>query len=62
MSIMALLGGALLAGRPGLAILKWAGKAWPLFLIGLGLYLSVRRQRIGTEASSENGGEELRLE
>ena len=50
--IMALIGGALLAGGPGLTALEWAGKLWPLILIGLGAYVLVRRQA-GQRASSE---------
>jgi len=50
--IMALIGGALLAGGPGLTVLEWAGKLWPLILIGLGAYVLVRRQA-GQRASSE---------
>jgi hypothetical protein len=41
--IMALIGGALLAGGPALTALNWAGKSWPLIPIGFGLYLLLRR-------------------
>jgi len=43
--IMALIGGALLAGGVGLTILDWIGKLWPLILISLGAYLLVQRHR-----------------
>jgi hypothetical protein len=44
-AIMALVGGALIAGGAGLAVLEWAGKLWPLILIGLGAYWIVWRRR-----------------
>ena len=45
--IMALIGGALLAGGAALTALEWAGKAWPLIFIGFGLYLLLRHARDG---------------
>jgi len=51
--IMALIGGALLAGELGLTALDWAGKLWPLILIGLGAYLLVRRQRFTSGSNDE---------
>jgi hypothetical protein len=41
--IMAFIGGMLLIGGAALTALEWAGKAWPLILIGFGLYLLLRR-------------------
>jgi hypothetical protein len=40
--VMALFGGALLAGSAGLQALNLVGKAWPLALIAGGLYLILR--------------------
>jgi hypothetical protein len=42
--IMALIGVALLGGEFGLQILEWAGKLWPLILIGIGLSILLRRR------------------
>ncbi len=41
--IMAVIGGALLAGGLALDLLGMVGRAWPLGLIAFGLYLIVRR-------------------
>ncbi len=42
-AIMAAIGGALLAGQPGLDALEMVGRTWPLGLIALGLYLILWR-------------------
>ncbi len=43
-TIMALIGGALLAGGAALEVLDLIGRVWPLGLIGLGLWLFFRRR------------------
>jgi hypothetical protein len=40
--IFAIIGGALVAGGPLLTLLSYAGKLWPLALIGIGLWLLLR--------------------
>ncbi len=42
--IMALIGVSLLAGQPGLEVLKYASYGWPVILIAVGLYLLLRRK------------------
>ena len=42
-AILAAIGGALLAGQPGLSALEMVGRTWPLGLIALGLYLILWR-------------------
>jgi hypothetical protein len=42
--ILALLGGTLMAGQPGLQVLEYVGKGWPVVLIAIGLYLLLRRR------------------
>jgi hypothetical protein len=49
--ILAVVGGALLAGGAALELLKVAGQAWPLILIGLGIYIILQRRGTG-----ESGG------
>ncbi len=51
--IMALIGGALLSGGPGLTALDWAGKVWPLIPIGFGLYLLLRRYKGDVEENND---------
>lgn len=43
-AIMALIGGALLAGGLALQLVGFAGRAWPVALIAVGLYLIFKRQ------------------
>jgi hypothetical protein len=43
-TIMALIGGALLLGGTALNVLEFAGKWWPLILIGVGLAVIARRR------------------
>jgi hypothetical protein len=38
-------------GGAALTALEWAGKAWPLILIGLGAYLLVRRRAVQREGT-----------
>jgi hypothetical protein len=45
--ILAVVGGALLVGGAALELLKVAGQAWPLILIGLGLYIIFQRRGTG---------------
>ncbi len=42
-SILGLIGGLLLTGDVGLEVLEFAGKLWPVALIGLGLWFLLRR-------------------
>lgn len=42
--IIGLVGLALLGGGPAMQLLKVAGYAWPLILVGIGLYLLLRRR------------------
>ena len=42
--IMALIGGALLSGEPGLTALEYFGQGWPIVLIAIGLYLILWRK------------------
>ncbi len=42
--ILALLGGTLMAGQPGLQVLEYVGMGWPVVLIAIGLYLVLRRK------------------
>lgn len=42
--ILALIGAALVAGGAALDALEWAGRGWPLILIGIGLYLLLWRR------------------
>jgi hypothetical protein len=44
--IIGLTGTLLLQGELGLTILKWMGQGWPIVLIGLGLYLILRRKEM----------------
>jgi hypothetical protein len=44
--IIGLTGALLLQGELGLTILKWIGQGWPIVLIGLGLYLILRRKEL----------------
>lgn len=39
-----LVGGALIAGEPGLKALEVAGQGWPIILIAIGAYLVLRRK------------------
>lgn len=50
--ILALVGGALLAGGAALDMLVLAGQAWPLILIGLGIYIIVQRRGSGDSGDS----------
>ena len=49
--IMAVIGIALLSGGPLLTILEYAGKLWPLALIGIGLWLLLRANTPSTPAN-----------
>jgi hypothetical protein len=51
--ILGLVGGALLAGGVAMEALKVAGQAWPLILIGLGVYIIFKRRE---SAESGDGG------
>ncbi|MCL4560190.1 MAG: hypothetical protein M1281_06215 [Chloroflexi bacterium] len=42
--ILALLGGIMMAGEPGLQVMEYVGKGWPVVLIAIGLYLILRRR------------------
>ena len=50
---MALIGGALLGGSPGLTALDWASRVWPLIPIGFGLYLLLRRHKGDVEEDDD---------
>lgn len=41
--IMAVIGGALLAGGAWMQVLEWLGKLWPMVLIGIGVSILLRR-------------------
>jgi len=43
-AIMALIGGGLMLGGAALNVLEFAGRWWPLILVGLGLVIIVRRK------------------
>lgn len=43
-AVMSLIGGAFLMGEEGLQVLAYVGKAWPLILIVIGLYLILVRK------------------
>lgn len=47
--IMAAIGGLLFAGSTGLTVLTWIGQGWPVILIGIGLYLLLRRKELKDE-------------
>ncbi len=42
--VMAFIGGALLSGEAGLAMLEYFGQGWPIVLIAVGLYLLLWRK------------------
>ena len=50
--ILALVCGALLAGGAALDMLALAGQAWPLILIGLGIYIIFQRRGSGESGDS----------
>ena len=43
-AIMALIGGGLMLGGAALNVLEFAGRWWPLILVGLGLVIIIRRK------------------
>ncbi len=45
-AIMALIGGGLMLGGAALNVLEFAGRWWPLILVGLGLVIIVRRKSV----------------
>jgi hypothetical protein len=51
--ILALVGGALLAGGGAMEALKVARQAWPMILVGLGVYIIFKRRE---SAESGDGG------
>ena len=44
--IMATIGALLVAGEPGLTVLKYFGQGWPIAMIAIGLYLILRRKPV----------------
>ncbi len=47
--IMAVIGGMILQGETGLKVLGWISQGWPVVLIGIGLYLLLRRKELKEE-------------
>ena len=47
--ILAAIGGMILQGETGLKVLGWIGQGWPVVLIGIGLYLLLRRKELKEE-------------
>jgi hypothetical protein len=47
--IMAAIGAMILQGETGLKILTYLGQGWPVVLIGIGLYLLLRRKELKEE-------------
>jgi len=45
-TIMALIGGGLMLGGAALNVLEFAGRWWPLILVGLGLIIIMRRKSV----------------
>lgn len=58
--IMALIGAGLLAGELGQMLLNLAGKAWPLALIAIGLYLLVARRQAAAADEAPGAEPEVR--
>ncbi len=42
--VLAVIGGALMAGGLALEVLSWIGRFWPLGLVAVGLYLIIKRR------------------